>query len=148
MESALTTHQTFRGTAVKALIASMYISKPTTFENLWPHLQFQIPEDGHGNVNRDITRTDYGQLLFRAVKAYLMGKGHPNDPSMPAHTGLTPEQIQEERDDPDVRARLLLFAVLNKRRSPRGPSWKITVSSLPHILRCAPLLMQTWISSP
>lgn len=113
---------------MKALVGTMYLPKPVTFDSLWPHLHFQIPTDGHGNANRDATRTDYAQLLIRAVKAYLMGEGHPDHPALSEATGITPDQIHDERNDPHLRARLLLLAVLNKRQPPRQPSWKITVS--------------------
>lgn len=113
----------------------MYMLMPATFDSLWPRLQFQIPTDGRGNFKHDATRTDYGQLLFRAVNAYLMGEGHPNHPTLPEVIGLTASQIHEERHDPHLRARLLLFAVMNKARLPSGRTWKITVSrscSIPH----------------
>lgn len=109
----------------------MYVPESVTFNTLWPHLRFQLSSEGRTNVARDETRVDYAQMFVRAMKAYLKGVGHPQHPSLADATGLTAAQIDTQRNDADLRPRLLLLAVLNKHRPPYDAPWKIMVSIPP-----------------
>lgn len=94
---------------------------------------FQIAPGDRINVARDETRLSYAQMFLRAVKAYLKGVGHPQHPSLSDVTGVTDIQIEAQRNDADLRPRLLLLAILNKRRAPYNATWKVKVSIPPRL---------------
>lgn len=115
----------------------MYVHEPVTFATLWPRLCFQIPPQCRTSIARDDTRSDYAQIFVRAVQAYLKGVGHPRHPSLGDATGLTANEIDAYRNDPDLRSRLLFLAVLSKDLPAYGERWKITVSNPPALdIRC------------
>ncbi len=94
-----------------------------TVEDLIPHLVYQ--SNGRHSLPVDIYERSLVLLFKSRLESYLRGVGHPL-----ASKGelVTTEQWEREKDDPLVRARLLLDAAWALPRPPAAPMWEIRVS--------------------
>ncbi|KAJ7441862.1 hypothetical protein FB451DRAFT_1414411 [Mycena latifolia] len=104
-----------------ALLARMYDCRITSVDQIISRLIFCVDTG-----DRDALSIVFFQLFSLHVRRWLRGRGHPATPTVVDFVGK--DLFNEERDDPLVRARLFMSAMVDSQVVPLDDAFKFQIT--------------------